>query len=555
VSARKAATRNSHPAPNDLPADSPADTESGTAATCSAVRFSAWRGVIAGFAVGLVAMIWSWNPSLWSDEAATISAAKRSLPELWAMLGSIDLVHGLYYFVLHWWIELFGASAFSIRLPSAIAIGIVGACVFWLGERLRHRSFAVWAVVIFAVLPRVSWAGAEGRAYAFTAMFAAGATLVLLVTLDSGKRWGWGGYALVVLAGVLSNLYVGLLIAAHLISMVWDRRVSRTQRLWWVASAGAAVVVAGPFLLLAYRQAGQLSDRAFGLRELLQNVAVNQWFLGDTPTTTTGSSRTAMSAGDVGSWWLPASVLFAVVSWSLMIYAVVRYRRTLTGRKATDEPRAALVWLLPWIFLPTAVIGLYSIVATPMYGPRYLTFAAPAVALLIAIGLTSIPRRWLRNAAVVLLVLAAVPVYVSQRQLTGKNSSDWISVAQFVGANSTPGDGVYFAPRYDVGEPTVGQTTRGISVAYPDDFAGLRDLTLLRGPVAADNLVGESRYLQQSAAELAGVNTVWVIRRVDYPADDAANDQAFLLSAGFEQTQQWEGPLDVVLRFDRTTPS
>src|SRR5690242_10159314 len=37
------------------------------------------------------------RPSLWFDEAATISAATRSLPELWRLLHNIDAVHGLYY--------------------------------------------------------------------------------------------------------------------------------------------------------------------------------------------------------------------------------------------------------------------------------------------------------------------------------------------------------------------------------------------------------------------------------------------------------------------------
>jgi mannosyltransferase len=510
-----------------------------------------WAAPTAGLLAGLVALLYSWHPSLWSDEAATISAARRPVPELWDMLGTVDLVHGSYYLFMHGWTDLFGTSAFSLRLPSAIAVGVAAACVHGLGARLRGPDLALWGVVVFAATPRLFWAGTEGRPYAMTAMFAAAATLVLLVALDTGRTAAWVGYAALLVLGVLSNLYLGLLIAAHLVSILWDRRVTPAQRLRWAVSAGAATVLCAPFLAVAYGQSGQLGDRALSLPHLVQNVVVNQWFLGDTPTATTGSGRTPVRAGDIGSWWVPASLLLAATCWALVGYALVRHRSTLSG--AGGGRRPVLVWLLPWTVLPTAVIGLYSLVVTPMYEPRYLTFVAPAVALLVATGLTALPRRSLRYAAAGLIVLAALPVYVSQRQLYAKNTSDWVSVAALVGDRAEPGDGVYFAPRYDVNRPTVGQTTRGIQVAYPDGFAGLVDLTELRTPVEADDLVGESRYLRQSGARLAAVDTVWVVRRADYPASDAAEDEGFLAAQGFRRAEEWRGPLDVVLRFERAT--
>lgn len=541
---------------DDRSTDAPGPADAGPApdrAGSPSSPWTWWPGVAGGAFVALIAFVWSWHPSLWSDEAATISAASRSLPQLWSMLGTIDLVHGFYYLLMHGWMDLFGSTAMAIRGFSVLAIGIAGACVFWLAERFRGRVFAGWAVAVFALLPRVAWAGMEARPYALTAMFAVAATLVLVVALDRPDRraagW-WVAYGLLLVGGVLSNLYVGLLVAAHLVGIVWDRQVTRRQRVGWLISAGAAVLAVSPFVLGAYRQAGQLSDRAFGARELGQNIAVNQFFLGDTPTTTTGSARTALHLGDIGSWWLPAGLVLAAGGWGLMILAVVAHRGELAG-KTVAGGRPLLVWLLPWIAVPPVVIGLYSLVVSPMYGPRYLTFATPAVALLVAYGLTAISRRGWRAAVAGLLVLAVLPVYVSQRQPYAKNGSDWISVAGFVAANARPGEGVYFAPRYDVDGPTVGQTTRGISVAYPDAFDGLVDLTLLRSPAEADNLVGESRYLEQSTAALADVDTVWVIRRVDYPADRAAADDAQLAAAGFDRSLLWGGPLDDVIRYDR----
>jgi mannosyltransferase len=521
------------------------------------------RAPLAGIAVATVAALWSWNPSLWSDEAATISAARRSIGDLWRMTGSIDAVHGLYYLLMHGWLALFGESAFLVRLPSALAVGVAGTCVYLLGARLGGTRLAVWGAAMFALLPRVFWAGAEARPFALTAVVAVAATLVLVVALDSVTRAriaAWIGYSALLLVGIVSNVFVGLLIVAHLVTLLWDRRVTRSQRLSWLISAGTAAVLSLPFVLEARSQVSQLGERTFGVLDLGQNVVVNQWFLGDTPTTTTGVSRGGIVLSDPGTWWLPAALVFAAVSWLLMILGVVRELRA--PRPALDRPydldhevhtkrRSLAAWLMPWAVLPTVIIGLYSLVFTPMYSPRYLTFAAPAAALLLAAGVLALPWPKWRIAVAAVLVVAAVPIHISQRQLNGKNGSDWVSVASFIQTYARPGDGVYFTPRYDVPGETVEQTTRGIRTAYPNAFRGLFDVTLMTTAAEAGNLAGISRRLANSTDEFRRLSTLWVIRRFDYPAASLDSDTALLASLGFQETLTWSGPLDVVVRYGR----
>lgn len=528
-----------------------------TSSTDPVRRTRQWLPAVgAGFVGALVTTIGMWQPSLWSDEAATITAASRPLPDLWRMLQSIDLVHGFYYLLMHGWIQLFGDSAFALRAPSALAIGVATGFVYLLGARLGGRTMAVTSVAVFVLIPRIFWASGEARSYAFTAAAAAAATAVLLTAaLRDTRRCVliWALYSVLMVVGVLFNLYFGLLFLAHGISIVLDRRVTSASRRAWVLAAVSASAVCLPFLCFAYGQAGQLSDRAFGVKDLLQNVAVNQWFLGDTPTTTTGAGRTTFSLSHPDSWWMPAAVVLAALGWGLMLWAAWHDWRSRSSHAGAKDGHGSVttVWTAPWLLVPTAVIGLYSVAVSPMYGPRYLTFAAPAVAVLISHGILTINRKSIRAAVICLLVLAVLPILVSQRQLYAKNSSDWVGVANYLQPQKENGQGVYFAPRYDVASATVGQTTRGISVAYPEAFTGLQDVTLIETPDAAGNLVGRSRYLSQSLAELADVNTLWVIRRVDAPVGQVAEDDRVLSDAGFDQTSEWKGPLDEVSRFDR----
>src|SRR5450432_793283 len=81
--------------------------------------------VVGGYQLG--------GPSLWRDEAYTVSAAQRSTGQLFAMLLHVDAVHGPYYLVMHFVIRLFGISAGALRLPSLNGMGIAAGVTAALG--------------------------------------------------------------------------------------------------------------------------------------------------------------------------------------------------------------------------------------------------------------------------------------------------------------------------------------------------------------------------------------------------------------------------------------
>src|SRR5690349_9910293 len=121
--------------------------------------------IVAVFAVA-VSAAGAARPSFWFDEAATISASTRSLPDLWQLLHNIDAVHGLYYLVMHGWFAVFPATEFFSRFSSSLAVGVAAAGVVKFGRQFASRTVAVTAGVMFAILPRTTWAGIEARPYA-----------------------------------------------------------------------------------------------------------------------------------------------------------------------------------------------------------------------------------------------------------------------------------------------------------------------------------------------------------------------------------------------------
>ncbi|WP_427016155.1 glycosyltransferase family 39 protein [Pseudarthrobacter sp. P1] len=495
---------------------------------------------VCGGLAWLVSALGSWIPSLWTDEAATISGARRSLPELWTMLQHVDAVHGLHYLLMHFWIGIFGQSALALRMPSALAVGIGAAGVFWLARHLGGPGLGVVSALVFAILPRVAWAGIEARSFAFSAAAAVWLSVLLMVALRRRKPWCWGAYSLLSAVSIGINLYLVLVLTSHALTVLALRAVGWRTRFAWLASAGTGVLLASPVIYLSMAQSRQISDQELGWLRWLRNVAVNQWFLGDTPTDAPGQFAP-------GWLWKLAAVALAGACWLIMSFALVK----ILGSRAPGVRRTYLAWLLPQIVLPTAAIGLYSLYVHPMYNPRYLSFSAPAVAIAIGAGVWFLRRHWLRTAAVLGILALAAPVYVSQRQVYAKRGFDWSVAAAYVQDHKGQGDGVYFSPRYPPAGSGVGLTLRRVGVAYPEAFAGLRDLTLATPGARNGTLDGTSRLLADSVNALGTISRIWVVRRLDYPQDDATAEDAQFLAAGYHAKIAWTGPLDSIIEFSR----
>ena len=159
---------------------------------------------------------WAGRPSLWFDEGATISAsANRTLPELWKLLGHIDAVHGLYYLLMHGWFAIFPPTEFWSRFPSCLAIGGAAAGVVVFTRQFGGRATAVCAGVVFAILPRVTWAGIEARSSALSVAAAVWLTVLLIAAVRRNRPRLWVLYGLVLMLSILVSINLVLLVPVY----------------------------------------------------------------------------------------------------------------------------------------------------------------------------------------------------------------------------------------------------------------------------------------------------------------------------------------------------
>src|ERR1700727_2593277 len=103
------------------------------------------------------------GPSLWRDEAFTISASQRSIGRIFPLLWHVDAVHGPYYLGLHFVVSLLGTSAVALRLPSVLGMGIDAGFTAAVGPRLA-RTAALPAPAVTGLLAGLLFAAAAPTA-------------------------------------------------------------------------------------------------------------------------------------------------------------------------------------------------------------------------------------------------------------------------------------------------------------------------------------------------------------------------------------------------------
>lgn len=478
-------------------------------------RSTAVRAGALGVVGALVGWAGSGIPSYWGDEAASIMSAERTLPNLLAMAGHVDGVHTTYYALLHVWIRLVGTSELATRTLSAVAIGFLVAAVVMMGERLGGIRLGVAAGIAAVVLPRITYMATDARSYAFSAAAAAWIG-VLVVHLLRGRhrRRAWVLLGVAIAAASWMFLYSLLLVVVvGVVILVLRRDLLRS----WIWSAGAAVVFSAPIAVVGIAQHNQISFLAHRDRPSVSGVLVGQWFLATWP---------------------------AVLGWAIILVGIALSLRARRGRRA-------LVLGLAWAVVPTAILLLAS-AFIPVYSTRYLSFTAPAIALLLGAGVVRIAEslrgRWLRIAAGAalpgLLGVLALPAYLDQRSPYGQSEgADFAQAAVAVGDLAHPGDAVIFDEHT---RPSI--DPRIAYRLFPQQFTGLRDVELVTP-------FDQRAQLWDVVRPLADVMPVLgdeVIAVEHAPARGLPTDVNRLVAAGYRVDAVQRLNIDVVYRLTRT---
>ncbi|MFF3910877.1 hypothetical protein ACFYZJ_34145 [Streptomyces sp. NPDC001848] len=412
---------------------------------------------------------------MWRDEAATFQVARRSLPQIWHLLRSVDAVHGLYYLLMHPVLALHPGEVL-LRLPSVCGAAAAAGLVAALGVRLGRPRVGLWAGLLYAVTPMVGHYAQEGRSYALVAAGVAGATLLLVRAVEGGRWWPYG---LVVAVTCVLHEFAVLTLPAHAGTLALARVPGRVWR-GWGSAAGAAVVVLLPLVLVSRGQAEQVA-----------------WL-----TAPDGRSVERL----VGQFFGPSHrVLLPCLGLAVLAVAAPLPRRvSLVGVAG------------PLLVIPPAVLmGVSQL--RPLYDDRYVLYSLAGVPLLAAAGAERMAGvvgrlrpggRCVPGTGVALLgvvavccgFLAQLPLLRADRRAAHR-PDDLGAVSAAVARRVRAGDPVLFLPSLE----------RRSALAYPAGFRGVRDVALAVPAAESGTLYGREVGPEELRRRLEGLRYVWVV--------------------------------------------
>jgi mannosyltransferase len=451
------------------------------------------------------------RPSFWYDEAATISAS----------YSNVDAVNGSYYLLMHGWFEIFPPTEFWSRAPSGVAVGGAAAGLVVLGKQLSSRAVAVSAGLVCAILPRATWAGIEARPYALSMLAAVWLTVLLIFAARRNNSWIWLCYGIVLATSVVLDVYLALLPLAHFAFLCLCRQAPTVLVRFTVTSVLTALAVT-PLAMAAMAQAHQIEWIAPVGRRTIEDLVVQQYF--------------------------DRSPLFAIASALIVATAIASWLRP----SARLGDRQLLILATAWMVLPTAVILVWSAFIQPIYHPRYLSFTAPAVALILGacIGALAAVKPWIAAAVVTILAVVAAPNYLLvQRSPYAKYGMDYSQVADLITAQASAGDcllvndTVTFMPA----------PMRPLLAARPDAYRSLIDLSLWQRATDRNDVFDTNLIPEASAGPLSGCRVVWIITQADTPAGRFEDTPTFAVidNLGFMPLERWQFNLVQVIKETR----
>ena len=456
--------------------------------------------LIPGVTLLVIALWGATGPVLSWDEVTSADVARWSGPQIWALIHSVDAVFGPYYFFLHLWTSIFGDSVLMLRLPSIIMMAATAALIGETGRRYFHPLAGITGGLIFALLPSVSRYAAEARPYAFACFFALLAPLLLRRALQRPGVLRWAGYGLSVIALGLSHIVALTTLGAHAVIVLYDLRERRSWRIAavWTAAVVAALAVLSP---LAVAGLGQQHQQVSWITPLTWQVL---------------RGAPADIVGGVPPAWLLCGLALA----------------------ALFRPSRAVVETALLAVVPLVVVGLVSVLLSPLWVSRYLLIVLAPIALLAGAATVGrmTARPWFTAARMLaVVVLLAVAAYPGQRAVRApyvKNGSDYRGAAQIIEQGQQPGDGIVYMANSRA-------QRAGFDYYLRDDPGRPRDLTLQRPAAEVAALVAQE--YPDATARLAGVQRVWLFvygKRTDPTV--SRKDLRKVLRADFRRAGVWE---------------
>jgi mannosyltransferase len=350
----------------------------------------------------------------------------------------------LYHSILHVWVRVAGDSEAALRVPSAL-FGIAGVTLLMLlVARIHGWKVALPAGLLMAVAWRHVFYSQEMRSYALFISLVVASTLLLVRFLERPGAGRLVAYGVALAALSYSHYQWVFVIVFHNLVVVFSRR----RVGWgWAMLHGAIAIAYVPQILLGlvphlHSSLSHMPRSPTGPEAIW---AVQDFFALPPQRSFTEVGPLMPTLNIASLYGLPVvalaglavcglPVLLRFLPWLRRVLPSLVGRTPLGGSGRPGPGWLPLVWFGAMFVLPFLI----GQMGKPTFRSRYMAGVLPVYCWFIGLGITALPRVWLRVPGLVICVLLATPALTMMKQMSSRE--DWRGSAQEIARNERPGD-------------------------------------------------------------------------------------------------------------------
>ena len=362
--------------------------------------------------------------SFWRDEAFSYFMAKKNIFEI-IFLTAKDFNPPLYYFILHFWMNIFGGSEIALRSLSIIFFWATIYVAFLFLNNIfkikQKKSF--FYLLFFVINPFLLYYAFEARMYSMLAFFA---TLSFYYFIKKNYKL----YTLVTILGLFTHYFMIFVVAGQWL-FLWINKKKGFQ--FKKSSLYLSGLIFSPWLLFSLLQRNLFSSYWITRPQI-------KYILGLPVVIYTG----------IESYYNIDQIVFKKIQSNLFYLSLVLLSILITGvyfyvKKLDKKDRFVFQMLVIWAIGIPIFVGAISFIK-PVFLARYLIFASVGLVLLIIFVLEKINSL---ARAFLLVLLFALTINYNQLQLSYGKKTDSGKALREIKAIMNKNDSVYVTSDLD----------------------------------------------------------------------------------------------------------
>lgn len=380
-----------------------------------------WLVVVFGL-IGLFLRLYNLdNESLWLDEGWSIRVAHMNLVQIYQETSAYDVNPPLYFFILHFWINLIGDNEFSVRFLSVIFGFLSILMIYILGSLIFDKKIGFISSILLALSPFHVYYSQEARYYSLMMLLALLSIFFFIKLLNRMSFSLLIGYILfntLLMYTHTYSLFIIIFENIYILSIFFLKKINDFELKRWISLQVVLFILYLPWI--------------FSLLGAIFRVQSGYW-LHEPSMRNLLSPFKAYSGGDL----LLLSLFLMLLTFSLI-----------NIEKVKAQSKINKIYLLSGLMLTPIILPfIISKISTPIYLSRYTITASIPFYILAARGINNINYKYIKIFIIIFIIVLSLNSI--GEQYTNVDKSQWREAANYIDLNAHPGDLLLFHQGYN----------------------------------------------------------------------------------------------------------